>query len=170
MGPGTIGWMSSGAVFLRDLNPYLREFRRKLQKTPKGSVDKRDRELNSAPPIYQFWAQNRSAIGGVITYWNSFEYPCTVIIMLYRSFWIRNTIQWTGIIYINLEPFNEHLREWEYLQTNKSTNWIHEHLSTLFKSLKNTEILQLATNGSKQVFQKGNVWNLFFSTKKTLAQ
>ena len=32
-------------------------------KTPNGKVDKRDRGLNLAPPIHQFWAQTPSATG-----------------------------------------------------------------------------------------------------------
>ena len=63
--PGTVGDMPSVGVFLRDSNPYLREFRRKPRKTPSDWVDKRDRESKPAPPIYQFWALNRSATGRV---------------------------------------------------------------------------------------------------------
>ena len=51
-------------VFLRYPSPYLREFRRKIRKTQNGSVDKRDRGLNLALPVYQFRAQNRTATGG----------------------------------------------------------------------------------------------------------
>ena len=51
-----------GGGFLSDPNPYLRQFR----KTPNGYVIKCDQELNTAPPVYQFWAQNRSATGGTI--------------------------------------------------------------------------------------------------------
>ena len=53
--PATIDGMPSMGVFLRDPNPYLRKFRRKPRKTPNGyKVDKRDRESNSPPPVYQF--------------------------------------------------------------------------------------------------------------------
>ena len=34
--PARIGGMPSVGVFLRDANPYLREFRRKPRKTPNG--------------------------------------------------------------------------------------------------------------------------------------
>ena len=56
VGPGTIGGVPSVGVFLRYPSPYLREFRRKPRKTPNGWVDKRDRGLNLAPPVFQFWA------------------------------------------------------------------------------------------------------------------
>ena len=66
VGPMTRGGMPSrGGVFPRDPNPYLREFRSEPQKTPNGKVVKRDQEPNSAPLVYQFWAQNRSATGGL---------------------------------------------------------------------------------------------------------
>ena len=58
--PRKVDRMISVEVFLRNPNPYLREFRRKRWKTPKGKVDKRDLELNQEPPVYLFWAQNRS--------------------------------------------------------------------------------------------------------------
>ena len=48
---GTIGGMPSVGIVLRDPNSYLREFRRKRRKTPNGSVNKRDRELNPASPV-----------------------------------------------------------------------------------------------------------------------
>ena len=51
-------------VFLRDPNPYLREFWRKPRKTPNGQVDKRDQEPNPVPLVDQFWEENRSATGG----------------------------------------------------------------------------------------------------------
>ena len=41
-------------VFLRDPSPYLSEFWRKPRKTPNDQVDKCDRGLNMAPPVYQF--------------------------------------------------------------------------------------------------------------------
>ena len=41
-------------VFQRDSSPYLSKFRRKPRKTPNGKVDKRDRGMNLAPPIYHF--------------------------------------------------------------------------------------------------------------------
>ena len=56
VGPGPIGDALPEGVFLRDPNRYLREFQRKPPKTPNGYVDKRDRGLNLAPPINQFWA------------------------------------------------------------------------------------------------------------------
>ena len=41
--------MHSVEFFLRDPSQYLREFQRKLRKSPNGGlVDKRERELNSA--------------------------------------------------------------------------------------------------------------------------
>ena len=46
VGPRPIGGLLSVGVFLRDPNPYLREFRRKPRKTPDSQVDKRDRGLN----------------------------------------------------------------------------------------------------------------------------
>ena len=52
--PGSRGGMPSVGVFLRDTSPYLREFWRKPRKTMNGFVDKRDRELNSVPLVYQF--------------------------------------------------------------------------------------------------------------------
>ena len=51
-------------VFLVDYWQYLREFWRKPRKTPKGYFDKYDRELNPAPPVYQFWAENHLDTGG----------------------------------------------------------------------------------------------------------
>ena len=57
------GELSVGA-FLWDPSPYLGEVRRKPQKTLSGWVDKQERGLNLAPPVYQFWAQNCSATGG----------------------------------------------------------------------------------------------------------
>ena len=42
VGPGPIDGMPLLGYFLRDLSPYLREFRRKPWKTPNGQVDKRD--------------------------------------------------------------------------------------------------------------------------------
>ena len=42
-------------------SPYLSEFQRKPQKI---AVDRRDRGLNQAPPVYQFRGQNHSATGG----------------------------------------------------------------------------------------------------------
>ena len=62
--PRTTEKMPSVKLFLRDPTPYLPEFRRKLRKTPNGWIDKRDRELNPAPSVYQFWGQNRSTTGG----------------------------------------------------------------------------------------------------------
>ena len=50
VGPGTMGGELSVGVFLRDISPYLREFRRKPRKIPN---DKRDRGLNLAPPVFQ---------------------------------------------------------------------------------------------------------------------
>ena len=50
-----VEWPQWG-VFLRDPSPYIREFRRKTRKTPNGKVDKRDRGLNLAPPVFQFRA------------------------------------------------------------------------------------------------------------------
>ena len=49
-----------------DSYAYLRRFRRKTRKILNGQVDKRDRELNPAPPVYQFWVQNFSATGGAL--------------------------------------------------------------------------------------------------------
>ena len=48
MGAGPIGVVPSvgWGVFLRDPNPYLREFRRKPHKTPNDKVYKLNRELN----------------------------------------------------------------------------------------------------------------------------
>ena len=51
-GPRSLSGMPSGGIFLRDPSPYLREFLSKPRKTPNGLVDKRDRELNLAPPVY----------------------------------------------------------------------------------------------------------------------
>ena len=51
-----MGRVSSAGVFIRDPNPYLREFRRKLPKTPNGKVDKCDRGLNLAFPVLKFRA------------------------------------------------------------------------------------------------------------------
>ena len=51
-----IGWcggVPSLGAFLRDSRTYLREFRRKPRKTLSSQVDKRDRGLNLAPPVYQ---------------------------------------------------------------------------------------------------------------------
>ena len=54
VGPGSIGGVLSVGVFLGDSSQYLHEFRRKPRKTPNGWIDKRDRSLNLAPPIFQF--------------------------------------------------------------------------------------------------------------------
>ena len=54
VGPGPIEVVPSVGVFPRDPSPYLSEFRRNPRKTPNGEVDKRDRGLNLAPPVYQF--------------------------------------------------------------------------------------------------------------------
>ena len=54
LGPNPIGGMPSVRFFLRDPSPYLPEFRRKPRKTPNGYVDKRDRGLNLAPPVFHF--------------------------------------------------------------------------------------------------------------------
>ena len=54
--PRPVGGLPSVGVFLRDPSPYLREFRRKPRKSPNGLIDKRDRGLNLAPPVFQFWA------------------------------------------------------------------------------------------------------------------
>ena len=54
-GTQAYGWDAlRGGVFLREPSPYLRQFRRKPRKTPKGQVYKRDRGLNLALPVYQF--------------------------------------------------------------------------------------------------------------------
>ena len=58
---GLGGRILSVRVFLRDPSPYLREFRRKPRKIPNGQVDKRDRGMNLAPPVYQFLS---TATGG----------------------------------------------------------------------------------------------------------
>ena len=57
--------ITSVVVFVRDPRAYLREFRRKSPKSPKGLIDERDRGLNLVPYVYQFRAQNRLATGGV---------------------------------------------------------------------------------------------------------
>ena len=41
-------------IFLWDPSPYLFEFPRKPWKTLNGQVDKRDRGMNLASPVYQF--------------------------------------------------------------------------------------------------------------------
>ena len=64
VGPGSVGGVSSLGVFLRDPSPYLREFRRKPRKTPKCNINKCDRGLNLAPPVYQFGTQNRKPLVG----------------------------------------------------------------------------------------------------------
>ena len=56
--------MPTIGFWLKDLNQYLQDFRRKPRKTPK--VDKRDWKSNKAPFVYQFSAQNRSVIGGAV--------------------------------------------------------------------------------------------------------
>ena len=56
MGPETIGGLLFARVFLRDPNPFYVNFGKKPRKNPNGQVGKRDRKLNLAPPIYQFWA------------------------------------------------------------------------------------------------------------------
>ena len=48
-------------VFLRDPIPHLLEFWRKPRKTPNGKVDKWERGMNLAPPVYQFLS---AATGG----------------------------------------------------------------------------------------------------------
>ena len=59
-----VGWLldlrpmsgvPSVGIFLKDPSPYLYEFRKKSRKTPKGWVDKRDRGMNLAPPVHQFF-------------------------------------------------------------------------------------------------------------------
>ena len=54
--PGLIGVVSLVGIFLRNPSPYLREFRRKPQKTPNDQVKKRDQGLNLATPVSQFQA------------------------------------------------------------------------------------------------------------------
>ena len=49
-----MGGMPSMESFLNDPSPYLREFRRITQKTPTGCVDKCDRGMNLAFPVYEF--------------------------------------------------------------------------------------------------------------------
>ena len=51
-------------VFLKDTTTYLWEFWRKPRKIPIGYVDKQNWGLNLALPVYQFWAQNHTAIVG----------------------------------------------------------------------------------------------------------
>ena len=41
-------------VFLREPSPHLCEFRKKLWKIPNVKVDRCDRVLYPAPPVYQF--------------------------------------------------------------------------------------------------------------------
>ena len=55
--PGPEGGVSP---FLRDPSPYLSEFRRKPRKSPNGLVDKRNKESNAAPLVYQFKEQSIS--------------------------------------------------------------------------------------------------------------
>ena len=55
-GPRPMGGVPSVGVFLRDPRQYLHEIRKKPRKTPNGYVDKHDRGLNLAPPVFQFWA------------------------------------------------------------------------------------------------------------------
>ena len=52
--PGPTGGLSFVGVFLCNSSPYLLEFQRKPRKTPNNEVDKRDRGLNLAPPVFQF--------------------------------------------------------------------------------------------------------------------
>ena len=61
-----MGWVPFMGIFLSDPSPYLREVQRKLRKTPYGQVDKRNRALSLAPPVYQICAQNRQATGGAL--------------------------------------------------------------------------------------------------------
>ena len=60
-------------VFLRDPIPYLREFRRKPQKTPNGQVDKSDQRMNLAIPVYQFLSA--AASGAKDGHLTSMPYP-----------------------------------------------------------------------------------------------
>ena len=54
-------------IFLKDPSPYLCEYRRKPLKTPKGYVDKRDRGLNLAPPVYHFERRMAQQLVGLKT-------------------------------------------------------------------------------------------------------
>ena len=49
-----VGLGPVGGLFVRDPSQYLREFPRKLRKTPNDNEDKRHQGLNPAPPVYQF--------------------------------------------------------------------------------------------------------------------
>ena len=60
-------WYALHGVFLIDPNLILREFFRKLRKTPNGQVDKRYQKSNPELPVQQLWAQNRSATGGAVS-------------------------------------------------------------------------------------------------------
>ena len=51
--PGHVIGLPNMGIFLRDPRPYLRKFQKKLRKTSNTWVDKRDRGLNLAPPVYQ---------------------------------------------------------------------------------------------------------------------
>ena len=56
VGPRRIVGVPSVGSFLRDSKPVFTPFSKKTQKTPNSSVDKRDRVLNQATPVFQFWA------------------------------------------------------------------------------------------------------------------
>ena len=72
-----MGAVPSVGLFLRDLSPYLRKFKRKPRKTLIGYVDKHDRGLNPAPTIYQFRRQNHSVTGGAI---GKMEYSTEIVL------------------------------------------------------------------------------------------
>ena len=50
--PRPRGGVSCVGIFLRDPSPHVRAFRRKPRKTPNDYVDKRDRGLKLAPPVF----------------------------------------------------------------------------------------------------------------------
>ena len=49
---------------------FMKVLELKPLKTPNSKVDKRNRGLNPAPPVYQFRVQNSSATGGAQAVWN----------------------------------------------------------------------------------------------------
>ena len=71
------------------LSPYLRGFRRKLQNTLNGYVDKRDRGLNPAPLVYQFWEEKLSVIGGALLIREKSELAFEFISHNHSLFWIE---------------------------------------------------------------------------------
>ena len=88
-------------VFLRDPSPYSHEFRKKTWKLPNGLVDKLDRGLNLAPPVFQFWALPlRRWWGPEFLECANFDSYCTqMIYIFFRLCWNSSLEGSTRLLY-----------------------------------------------------------------------